>query len=255
MQPLDGAPAARTAGIDRLGSDEITLEPLTHTYRLARRPELEFTSCTQFVGSFFEPFEDRRIAERLVRSSPRYRGRTVEQILAEWKRAGDEGTRIHEEIECALTDGTPPATDRSRRALDWLEATFSTERWEYFPERIVYSEALGLAGTTDLLLRHRRNAAWVVLDWKTNRAITRNGYAGKRGIRGPARALDDCHLVKYGLQLSLYGYLLETCYGIEPRRLAMVHLAPGGPEPIPVDNARRKILELLAHEKLIPDQG
>lgn len=230
-------------------SSEVVLERETHTYRLSGRPDLDFVSCTEFIDRFFEPFHAEEIAARLVQSSPRYRGMSVTAVLGEWQQAADDGSRVHHEIERALSHGECPRSSRALAALDWLEQALPRALHEYLPERIIYSEALGIAGTADLIAREHETGACVLLDWKTNKKITRRPYAGKQGIRGPARQLDDCHVVRYGLQLSLYHYILETEYGIDPRRQLLVHLGGSGVDPIPCDYARDAILEMIEFER------
>jgi hypothetical protein len=228
-------------------AEEMTLDRETHTYRLRRSPETSFQSCTQFVGQFFEPFIGEEVAERLVATSPRYRDRTVASLLTEWQQAADEGTRIHAEIEQAIETGETPPTPRAREALRWLEDQLPRTRFEYFVERIVFSQPLGIAGTIDLLARDRSSGEWVLIDWKTNKKITRRSYAGKCGILGPATELEDSHVVKYGMQLSLYRYLLETHYAIVPRQQMIVHLGRQMIESIPLPYAKPQLQQMLAY--------
>jgi hypothetical protein len=225
------------------------LDAESHTYRLAGRPGLEFVSCTEFIDRFFGPFRAREIANRLVEQSPKYRGRTVQSILDEWQQAAADGSRAHAEIEQALTSDRQPRSARAGHALTWLGEALPASHYEYLPERIVYSERLGLAGTVDLIARDRATGNSVLVDWKTNKKITREPFGGKQGIRGPARQLDDCHVVRYGLQLSLYHYLLETEYGIDPGKQLLVHLGRWGAEPIPCAYSRDTIEAMLEFEQ------
>jgi len=239
-----------SGGRKDIDAREMALDETTHTYRLSREPGLEFVSCTEFIGRFFESFDGPEIAARLVASSPRYRGRTVQSILDEWQQAADDGSRVHAEIEQSLTSERDALSDRASHAVAWLKEALPAARYDYLPERIVYSEELRIAGTVDLVARERDSGDCVLVDWKTNKKITREPFRGKRGIRGPARQLDDCHVVRYGLQLSLYHYLLETEYGIDPGKQLLVHLGPWGAEPIACAYARETVAELLEFEKM-----
>jgi ATP-dependent exoDNAse (exonuclease V) beta subunit len=241
-------------------AEEMTLEEETHTYRLLRSPETEFQSCTEFVGQFFEPFVGETVAAKLVHTIPRYKDRTIESLLAEWKQAADQGTLVHAQIEEALLSGNAPLDRRALKALAWLEGHLPRNEYEYFVERIVFSESLGIAGTIDLLARHRISGEWTLVDWKTNKRINHTAYNGKCGILGPAKQLEDCHTVKYGLQLTLYRYILETQYSITPRKQMIVHLGYDQKEsvpqatarPIPLDYLKPQLLELLRFTSTAP---
>ena len=52
--------------------DDINFEEINHKYTLLSDPTLDFISCTEFVESFFEPFEPERIATKLVNKIPKY---------------------------------------------------------------------------------------------------------------------------------------------------------------------------------------
>ena len=104
----------------KLRCNDIVLDADTHTYRLLSKPDIEFQSCTEFVGSFFEPFEPARVAHKLVRMG-KHQHRSVGSFLAEWQRDRDEGTEVHREIEQSLVKDSSPQRSRARCALMWLE--------------------------------------------------------------------------------------------------------------------------------------
>ena len=54
------------------------------------------------IGSaeyFFEEFDAKKIATKLVRSHPKYSNHTVESLMRKWTETADYGTRVHSEIE------------------------------------------------------------------------------------------------------------------------------------------------------------
>lgn len=226
---------------------DIVLEAETHTYRLLENPDQTFTSCTQFVESFFEPFDAEAVASKLVATHPRYRQYTLEELLAEWRKSAEDGTRVHAEIENGILTNKIPQSRKGQQAFEWIARYLSSRRYDLHPEVIVYSERLGLAGTIDLLAHDRTTDVWLLVDWKTNKRITREPYGNKRGIRGPATGLGDCHKVKYGLQLSLYSYILETEYGISPHKQAIVHLADWEVTPIRCAYEKQTVIDLLSY--------
>ena len=59
--------------MNKLFDTNITLDRDNHVYQLSTNPKIEFTSVTTFIGQFFEKFEAKKIATRLVKSSPKYK--------------------------------------------------------------------------------------------------------------------------------------------------------------------------------------
>lgn len=216
-----------------------------HVYSLASDPSRQFTSVTEFVGSFFEPFDQWAIASKLCAKHERYRDRTPEDLIAEWNDATADGTRVHEEVEAYIRHGTESEHPKAQHACRWLDRYLPRERFTLTPEIRIYSEEHGLAGTTDLLAFDQREQCFLQFDWKTNKKIDRVPHNGKTGIVGPGRELSDCHLTKYTLQLSTYAYILETEYGVSPQYMALVHLTDGGAEPIAVEYERDSVVAML----------
>ena len=237
--------------MEDLRNPDIILDEETHTYRLLSRPDTEFQSCTEFVGSFFEPFRRGQTARKLVKMQ-KYADRTVGSFLAEWRRRKEEGIAIHQEIERSLSAKVQPRLRRAKLALTWLEEHLPPFKYDYLPELIVFSAELGLAGTIDLLARNRDDESdVVVVDWKATKKIDRSPHQGKRGIRGPARQRGDCRYVKYGIQLSLYSYLLKVSLGVRPRSQVIAHLKHGGVDPILCDYDEDTVRALLEYDDLI----
>lgn len=232
-----------------LTSQALTLES-GHVYRLAGDSERQFVSVTEFIGSFFEPFDQWAIATKLCAEHDRYRDCLPEDLIAEWNAATRDGTRVHEEIEAYIRyGGTAPAHPKVQHACRWLGRYLPKPRFLLTPEVRIYSEEHGLAGTTDLLAFDQAQQIFLQFDWKTNKKIDRVPYNGKTGIVGPGRALTDCHLTRYTLQLSTYTYILETEYGVSPQHMALVHLTDDGAEPIAVEYERDTVVAMLEWRK------
>lgn len=81
---------------------DVVLDEETHTYTLLSCPDLRLRSCTEFINSFFEPFNGRMIAKKLISNYPKYSNRTVSSLLAEWKRLEQVGTATHVELACII---------------------------------------------------------------------------------------------------------------------------------------------------------
>ena len=58
--------------MNKINNNDIKLEIENHEYKLVNQPDFNFTSVTTFVGSFFEPFDEVKVANHLVNNVPKY---------------------------------------------------------------------------------------------------------------------------------------------------------------------------------------
>lgn len=79
-----------------------------------------------------------------------------------------------------------------------------------YPEHMVYLKSAGLCGQSDLV--EVVDGKVHITDYKTNKEIKTEGYTNWEGITQkmlpPVSHLDDCNLMHYTLQLSLYMYII-----------------------------------------------
>ncbi len=231
-----------------LRSSEIRFDRNSESYILAARPTLTFKRCSEFVGSFFEEFDRKKVAERLVSTNSNYRGRTAVSLQREWDSARRDGTQVHEDIANSIGNSNAPTLSKSRIAMQWLQQSYPDYVRE--AEVIVYDEQLALAGTIDLLLRRKASNRCILIDWKTNRSIAMKAYNDKRGIKGPARSWADCDHVKYSLQLSLYRFILEAHYGFSVDEQFLIHLTDSSAKTIPCVYMKREVAQMLISARL-----
>ena len=210
--------------MNKLFDNNITLDRDSHVYKLASQPDLEFISATTFVSQFFAKFEAEKIASRLVKSSPKYMGMTVQDVLQIWKDAADHGTIVHEQIENHILNQTPLTERKAIHGVSWLKKFKMQSDFDIYPEVIIYSEELKISGTIDLLLFDKRNDTYLIMDWKTSKIINTKSYGGKRGIKPATDDLEDTKFNLYALQLSLYCYILEEYYGLKINQHLILHL-------------------------------
>ena len=85
--------------MNELFNNKIHLNKEEHKYELEDKPDFEFISVTTFIDTFFEEFDAQKIAQKLVKSSIKYMGMKVEDVLQQWKNSAIHGTKVHEEIE------------------------------------------------------------------------------------------------------------------------------------------------------------
>ncbi len=197
----------------------------SHIYKVKKR---KFTSVTTFTHNFFEPFKAKEIARKLSKfPQNRVSKKGVRYFLKEWKQAAQHGTLVHKEIEdYILTQKQVEVNSKSTQGIHYLikfldglkDPVIHTEVQVYCDE--------GIAGTVDVVVEHLVKGKRVcsVLDWKTNKRISKVGYMGKKGIHPLTTSLEDSHIVKYGIQLSFYGWILEKYYDCKVVDLRIVHL-------------------------------
>ena len=237
--------------MQRLGANDIYFDKTRDAYVLRAKPELALRRCTEFVGSFFEPYSSQRLSGQLISSTGRYPGRTPSALQKSWETARKKGIEIHEDIAKSIEESCPPTHATARRAIDWLHEHYPTARHAYAAEAIVYDESTALAGTLDLIISNTSRNQHILLDWKTSRVIDIKSPYHKRGVRGPALNWEDCNYIRYSLQLSLYRYLLEANYGFNIDEQFIIHITDTGLEPIPCRYMKREVELMLEFEGLI----
>ena len=210
--------------MNNLFDKNITLNRDAHIYTLATNPDIEFISVTTFVSQFFAKFEAEKIATRLVKSSPKYMGMTVQEVLQLWRDAADHGTLVHEQIENFILNQTPLTEPKAIHGVNWLKNFLMKSSFDVYSEVIIYSEELQLCGTIDLLLFDKNSNEYIIMDWKTSKAIGTKAFGNKKGVLPASENIQDTKFNHYALQLSLYRYLLEQYYGFNVSSHYIVHL-------------------------------
>jgi len=155
------------------------------------------------------------------------RGMTDEEIKAMWAAGGEEasnrGTEAHLQMQY-VAEGLPHRDDPEVVIGKRFFADIPDD-WEvYRTEWEILADDEDLAGSIDLLIRHKTTGAVRIYDYK--RAVKlpdkMHGY-GK--MKPPFQHLHDCDGAKYAMQLSIYQYMLTKYYGlvIEDRVLMSIH--------------------------------
>ena len=135
--------------MNKLFSKNIKLQREDHKYILDTNPNLEFTSVTTFIGQFFEEFNAKKIATKLVTSNRNYMGMTVEEVLATWSDAAEHGTKVHEELENYILHKDTLTEPKSIQGMNWLNKYKMKSNFDVYPEVIIYSEELKLSPYRD----------------------------------------------------------------------------------------------------------
>jgi len=206
---------------------EISLNEETHTYTLLNS-ELNFISVTEFINTFFHPFDEKKIARKLS-GKGKYKHMSSKDILQDWEQRRNRGTIVHKEIEefvhnkGALNHETLINFDvKSKQGINFLKKKCFNNENIVFPEVKIISKTLQLAGTIDLMIYNKKHNKIYLIDWKTNISIKKQGY--NKGIKPPVDIIDDCSFNRYTLQLSMYSYILANYYNASVGGLYIVHL-------------------------------
>ncbi|MGE5456908.1 MAG: hypothetical protein ACM3RX_00990 [Methanococcaceae archaeon] len=219
-----------------------------HRYVLKSDPGIEFTSCTTFVNYFFKAFDKVAIAKKLTATHPNYQNMSPEKLIAQWDQTGIDGVAVHKEVENFINTGALPTLPKSIQAVEFLQKQ-NSEAVKIMSEIVVFSKELGIAGTVDLLIYDKATGCYYLRDWKTSKKIEMSSYGNKRGNHPATSAIMDCNYYHYSLQLSLYRYILETCYGINITDCEIYHLTDNSLSSIKCDYHKDIIEEMLKADK------
>ena len=200
--------------MNELFSNNISLDQENHKYELKDSPDFHFSSVTEFIHHFFEKFDQVGIAQKLINTHPKYSGKTVDEVIKEWGKGAIRGTIVHNELEAFIKENITPEHEMSIIGAEWIKEKQKDPDNTFFSEVIIYSKELGIAGTIDVLVYNKKQDAYHLVDWKTNKRIDKTSYKKKIGILNSTKHMQDCNFNHYSLQLSFYRYILERYYGI-----------------------------------------
>lgn len=197
----------------------LVFEELDHTYTIKETGQ-RLTSCTQFIKSFFPDFDREYHAKRVAED----RGQTSKEIIDEWeeisRKAREFGKSVHAFADEYTERNIPILISNDQQFIDYCNVVkdaidYLKSTYEFIAsEKMLFSEKLGLAGTTDLLFRDGKTL--LILDWKTGREIQEKDIfkVWKDQMRLPFKAkfpiehIEDCNFNHYSLQLNLYKRLI-----------------------------------------------
>jgi len=220
-----------------------------------------YVSGTSFFKPYVPKFDAPAIAERCSKGpNPKYSGRDPQEIMDEWsaegKRGTDEGDNVHLYAEFwPATDGNPgitPISDRCAALFKQVDAVFFdlilNHGYQVIgSEMIIFSPELLIAGTIDLLLKDPAINRIIIADWKQNKAAltTTNNF---QNLHPPLEHLQDTEINKYGLQLSIYEYILKRegyFPGVIDYARQLIHLSTDRLEYSQPDYDEYEIKEIL----------
>ncbi len=184
--------------------------------------KINWTSVTSVISGFKEPFNPQQAEKSAKNKKSKWYGKDPKEIKKIWKnesnRATSLGTFYHNQRESDLLgldtltiDGLalpiiPP------KIIDNLK--YAPEQKlipGIYPEHFVYLKSAGICGQADYVdvVNNHIN----IIDYKTNKEIKKRSWKNWEGIHktlnAPLKHIEDCNLMHYNLQLSLYAYIIK----------------------------------------------
>lgn len=217
---------------------ELQFDAQKHSYEVRGKP---LTSVSKTISKYVEKVDFDKIAGFIAKK----RGITKAEVLAEWEAkkiaSCQQGTLVHTFGE--NYNGLQKPTNGFEEAI--------VKFWDNIPDYIepflfelqMFSETLGIAGTSDIILFNRKTGKFILADYKTNEDLFKN-YKGKT-LLAPFEDLLDSPYNKYQLQLSMYQLLFEQC-GFEVESRKIIWLKPNGTyENFKTEDLTQKLLKEL----------
>ena len=201
--------------------------------------EIKWTSVTTLVGMLKPKFDAPGQAKKSAKNKrSKWHGMKPEKILEIWnnenKRANILGNFYHNQRESDLLsfdtitkDGIvlpiiPPQMQGGIKYAPVQKLIAGV-----YPELFVYLKSAGLCGQADYV--EIVNGKVNILDYKTNKEIKEHGYTNWEGITNmmdaPIGHIEDCNLMHYSLQMSIYMYIiLKHNTTLKPGTLTLQHV-------------------------------
>lgn len=199
---------------------------------------IKWTSVTTVVGKLKEPFPKNQAEKSSKNKKSPWYGMDPKKITAIWgkenKRATGLGTYYHNQREddlCSFETLTvngielpiiPPKVNGGVK--------YSPEQKlipGVYPEHFVYLKSAGICGQADYV--DVVDGVVNILDYKTNKEIKKNSFVNWEGVSkkmlGPIAHIEDCNLMHYTIQMSIYMYIiLKHNRGLKPGKLTLQHI-------------------------------
>jgi hypothetical protein len=189
-----------------------------HRYEMLNNPELKFSSVTGLIGKYHEEFDTVKIAQEVsTKVNSKYYGMEPDLIAAMWDKAAKDGTALHSYGESLFkgVNAEAPKLAKARWVPEVVKEVKENLGYQLAKtELLVYSEALKLAGQSDLILKKiwkgDEDYSYAIYDWKfLSKDIERKSYYNKRTrqykkMLAPFHHLMDCNWIHYSIQLAIY---------------------------------------------------
>jgi len=229
---------------------EVLYNDATHTYYTVVDGKVRiYTSATTLINKYKQPFETKIRAKAYAEKH----GHTPEYWIKQWaktsKAAREYGTAMHNAKEKIEYQTSPKAINTSEaRLLD-----YNSLEDGIYPELKLWHHEWGIAGRADkCTITTREDGRYMDIDdFKTNKVLDVRGFEFRDGSRkrllSPITHLEDCKLILYALQLSLYQYMAEYL-GFKVGKRNIIHIPDGLKETVLNIPYLRKEIEMILND-------
>lgn len=194
-----------------------------HVYESVIPDGRQWMSVTSLLKKFSESENFSDIADRCsINPNSKWYGLTGIEIKTIWenesKRAIELGKWYHNRMELGEINGIQccPVQD------EWKYAGNQVLQEGIWPEIMLYHPEYSICGQSDKVVVKQGFVR--VTDYKSNKIIKNRSFQGKRLLE-PLNHLEECDLVKYNLQLSIYLYMvLYHNPNLLPGKLTIKHV-------------------------------
>lgn len=214
----------------------IKFHPENHEYISVDQDQIDWIGVSSFIHAFqpgFNPVSGSVKASRNPKS--KWFGMDPDLIQKIWKNESNRslsmGSWYHNIQEDKITaDDTYQGFRVIKPILKENIKYAPNQRLEegnIYPEHMVYLQSLGLCGQSDRV--EVKDFKVSVRDYKTSKVIKQEGFRSWEGVTqrmlDPISHLDDCNMVHYTLQMSLYLYIiLKHNPQLSPGTLTLDHI-------------------------------
>lgn len=220
--------------------DSVSFKENTHQYFY--KDSREFRSVTRVLNSLRVPFDKEGVSRRMALSAVKSgsllsvdqeQSKILESWDNTWKEGVGRGEFIHDGIENFLKNGK--RDESISFVLDQIRDIIKPY-YRFYSEAVLYDIDSMIAGMTDITGQRQKtdNSLYDFWDVKTNKShgIDFDSISRKNGdikhynrmLLPPVDHLEDCTYNVDCLQLSFYGYLAETTYGVKVGRLGIIFI-------------------------------
>lgn len=193
-----------------------------HLYESIEDDGIKWISVTSIISQFKQPFDAVAQSHKSVKNrKSKWFGMDPDEVQQIWKsessRATGLGTYYHNQREEDLTNCNTLTVDGVVLPIippiikeDVKIAPIQRLKPGVYPEHFVYLKSAGICGQADYVdvVNDKVN----IMDYKTNKEIKTRSYkhwdTGRQMMTGPLSHLEDCHLVHYQIQMSMYVYMM-----------------------------------------------
>jgi hypothetical protein len=239
-----------------------------HRYFINGTPSNDL-SVTRLIKKFKREFKQQEMASRVAKKT----GKTEQQVLAEWETnrlySSTLGTILHKYVE-SFYKKSSFNLDVSYEGLGFDEKQklktnlpILVEYFQTFYKENKHLECLKnefvigdledtkVCGTADMLCINQKTSMLEILDFKTNKKISRSSMFAK--LFYPFDDMDECEFNEYTIQLNTYKYFIEkyTNIVVGDMKLIWLQATNNNYKIISLPNIQEKITLMFERFKAI----